>query len=420
MFSMNAFLLRRVAVGVAFFALLFQKNSHAQSTNTRPGLVAAKPLFRDPLHDGPTDPTVIWNRAEQKWFMFYTSRRANMTNSANGVEWVHGCQIGIAESTNAGAAWSYRGTANIAVGDSNATYWAPEIVEANGGYHMMLTLVPGIFSDWNHPRSLLHLTSSNLLDWKYVSTLALASDRLIDPCLARLPDGHWRLWYNNERDKKSIYYADSADLFAWTDKGKCPGTNERGGEGPKVFRWNNYWWMIKDIWRGLRVYRSDDAEHWQMQTNDILATSGHGTDDADIGRHCDVVVSGERAFLFYFTHPAHDSKTPASRRSSIQVVELEFKDGVITCARDEPTHINLQPPALPLSEARYKIGVSDLMILKRQKLGAFPLARTLNADGVEVDMGGLGERETFDNALTNAATREQFLAKARELGLAIP
>ncbi|MFM2294325.1 MAG: hypothetical protein RLZZ350_738 [Verrucomicrobiota bacterium] len=81
---------------------------------------------------------------------------------------------------------------------------------------------------------------------------------------------------------------------------------------------------------------------------------------------------------------------------------------------------NPPPAALPLSTARYKIGVSDLMILKRQKLGAFPLARTLNADGVEVDMGGLGERETFDNALTNAATREQFLAKAHELGLAIP
>ena len=76
--------------------------------------------------------------------------------------------------------------------------------------------------------------------------------------------------------------------------------------------------------------------------------------------------------------------------------------------------------AMPLSTMRYKIGVSDLMILKRQKLGAFALARTLNADGVEVDMGGLGDRETFDNQLTNAATREQFLGKAHELGLGIP
>ena len=60
------------------------------------------------------------------------------------------------------------------------------------------------------------------------------------------------------------------------------------------------------------------------------------------------------------------------------------------------------------------------MILKRQKLGAFQLAKDIGADGVEVDMGGLGARETFDNQLTNAATRQQFLAKAKELGLEIP
>ena len=60
------------------------------------------------------------------------------------------------------------------------------------------------------------------------------------------------------------------------------------------------------------------------------------------------------------------------------------------------------------------------MILKRQKLGAFPLTKDIGADGVEVDMGGLGERETWDNQLTNAATRQQFRDKAKELGLEIP
>jgi sugar phosphate isomerase/epimerase len=64
--------------------------------------------------------------------------------------------------------------------------------------------------------------------------------------------------------------------------------------------------------------------------------------------------------------------------------------------------------------------VADLMILKRQKLGAFQLAKDVGADGVEVDMGGLGERETFENQLTNAATRQQFIDKAKELGLEIP
>ncbi|MGC3958277.1 MAG: sugar phosphate isomerase/epimerase family protein [Verrucomicrobiota bacterium] len=69
---------------------------------------------------------------------------------------------------------------------------------------------------------------------------------------------------------------------------------------------------------------------------------------------------------------------------------------------------------------RYQVAVSDLMILKRQKLGAFQLAKDLGADGVEVDMGGLGQRETFENQLTNATTRQQFLDKKKELGLEIP
>jgi L-ribulose-5-phosphate 3-epimerase len=67
----------------------------------------------------------------------------------------------------------------------------------------------------------------------------------------------------------------------------------------------------------------------------------------------------------------------------------------------------------------YRVGVCDWMILKRQKLNAFPLAKELGADGVEVDMGSLGNRPTFDNQLANAETRAQFLAKARECGLEI-
>jgi len=68
---------------------------------------------------------------------------------------------------------------------------------------------------------------------------------------------------------------------------------------------------------------------------------------------------------------------------------------------------------------RYRIAVCDWMILKRQKLGAFQLTKDIGADGVEVDMGGLGERETFDNQLAKPEVREEFLAKARELNLDI-
>src|SRR5688500_2765305 len=62
---------------------------------------------------------------------------------------------------------------------------------------------------------------------------------------------------------------------------------------------------------------------------------------------------------------------------------------------------------------RYRIGVCDWMILKRQKLGAFQLAKDIGVDGLEVDMGGLGDRETFDNQLRDPAVRERFRAASR-------
>ena len=75
---------------------------------------------------------------------------------------------------------------------------------------------------------------------------------------------------------------------------------------------------------------------------------------------------------------------------------------------------------IDLSKYRYKVAVIDLMILKRQKLGAFQLTREIGADGVEVDMGGLGNRPTFDNKLLIDSVRQQFLGKAKELNLEIP
>ncbi len=75
--------------------------------------------------------------------------------------------------------------------------------------------------------------------------------------------------------------------------------------------------------------------------------------------------------------------------------------------------------AQTVKEPRYKIGLIDLMLLKRQKLGAITLTKQIGADGVEVDMGGLGNRPTFENQLLNDTIRKQFLDKAKELKLEI-
>lgn len=309
------------------------------------GKVAPKPLFRDPVHDGAADPVVVWNRRERRWFMLYTNRRANV-REARGVEWVHGTRVGVAESTDGGATWKYRGVARIDYGPADYTHWAPEVVYHAGTYHMYLTVVPGVFKDWNATRHIAHLTSRDLLEWKYESTLGLASDKVIDASVARLPGGTWRMWYNNERDKKSVYYADSPDLYRWTERGKALG--ERG-EGPKVFRWHGRYWMLIDVWRGLAVYSSDDALRWARQSAHLLEAPGRGADDAVKGGHADVVVSGGRAFLFYFTHPGRrgaDEKKDGfeQRRSSIQVVELEHDGGALACDRDRPTRVLLRRP----------------------------------------------------------------------------
>lgn len=65
----------------------------------------------------------------------------------------------------------------------------------------------------------------------------------------------------------------------------------------------------------------------------------------------------------------------------------------------------------------FKVAVIDLMILKRQKISAIPLAHEIGADGLEIDMGGLGDRETFHNKLNNDTTKQEYLAKAKELNI---
>jgi beta-xylosidase len=307
--------------------------------------MADKPLFRDPIYDGAADPVVLWSEAEQRWFMFYTNRRANAQNTP-GVSWVHGTKIGIAVSEDNGASWDYYRTADITYGAQENSYWAPDVIGHNGTYHMFLTYVPGIFTNWEATRDIVHLTSTDMIHWSDQSVLSLSSDRVIDASVFQLPDGTWRMWYNNERDRKSIYYAESEDLYTWVDKGKA--TGDQPGEGPKVFEWKGHYWMIVDVWDGLGVYRSDDCNTWTRQSTNLLVEPGTGEDDQVKGGHPDVVINQDRAYLFYFTHPGRRGEQERAdgyeqRRSSIQVVELQYADGELSCDRDAPTYINLRP-----------------------------------------------------------------------------
>jgi len=312
-------------------------------------VTAPKPLFRDPIFDGAADPSIVYDRAGKRWLMFYTNRRANVPG-LTAVTWVHGTPIGIAESID-GSTWTYAGPVDFPKDIPGTdvevpTYWAPAVIDDGSTYHMFVTIVPGVFEDWQHPRNIVHLTSSNLRRWKYESTLPLVTDKVIDPCVLRLPDGTWRMWYNNERAGKTTFYADSPDLFQWADRGSANLPKDRG-EAPLAFRWQGHYWLLVDLLGniGLGAYRSDDALHWERQPASLLDKPGLGRDDQNGGHHPEVVVSGGRAFLFYFVHPgvAADSGERDMKRSSMQVVELKYVTGWLSCDRDTPTQVNLSP-----------------------------------------------------------------------------
>ena len=64
--------------------------------------------------------------------------------------------------------------------------------------------------------------------------------------------------------------------------------------------------------------------------------------------------------------------------------------------------------SLPSFAQQYRIAACDWMMLKRQNIGEFALARELGADGVEMDMGALGKRVLFDNQLRDSVQAAKF------------
>jgi len=310
---------------------------------------APKPVFRDPVYDGAADVSIIYDRGDKLWKMFYTNRRATVkAPDLSDVSWVHGTAIGIAASKD-GVHWRYQGTAEFPKACTDVTQWAPELYYENGTYHMWLTIVPGIFPHWGGPGAdgrIEHLTSKDLRKWECESTVKLDTGRMIDPTVLKIGSGY-RMWYKDERAQSRIMAADSTDLHSWKKVSDEP-INPTHGEGPKAFRFKGYYWMVVDVWKGLMVLRSDDAEHWTEQPGYILAEPGKTPTDRAKGQHADVVVDGDRAFIYYFVHQDNEPETATDpywrQRTVIQVAELVFKDGKLTADRDQAPVFALHPP----------------------------------------------------------------------------
>lgn len=297
------------------------------------------PLIQDPIFDGPTDPVIIWNRDEKAWWILYTSRRSSAIN--HGVTYVHGSAIGVASSPD-GKKWTYRGTlTGLEFEPGHNTFWAPEVLDIDGTYHMYVTYVQGIPTDWQCDRNIIHYTSENLWDWTFESILPLSSNRVIDACVYQMPGGQYKMWYKDEDHESYSYTAYSDDLYNW-QAGQAE-IRDVHHEGPNVFELSGYYWMITDPWEGLGVYRSEDGSHWVRRAN-ILDKPGTRLMDGTVANHADVLVHNGKAYIFYFTHPnvSLDQRRdpyfqwgPEHRRTVIQVANLEVVQDELICERDD-------------------------------------------------------------------------------------
>lgn len=326
---------------IYYLAGLFALCGQAFAQNNGVAHKAPSPLYRDPIYDGAADPIVVYNKDEKQWMMLYTQRRANA--QTQDVAYCYGTAIGVATSKDHGQTWAYRGTLKLDFERGTNTFWAPEVIYYKGTYHMFVTYIQGVYNHWGGNARLVHYTSKNLWDWKFLGDLKLDGS-IIDPTLMKLPDGKWHIWYKGPN--ANTYTAESTDLISWkADPRVAIGGPEH--EGPKIFRFKNYYWMITDEWHGQRVYRSKDAKTWERQGM-VLDKPSHRPEDTPTGAHADVVVTGDHAYIVYFTHPgrkshqndgghdADDAFTYSTKRTSIHVAELEYNDGTLICDRDKP------------------------------------------------------------------------------------
>lgn len=307
------------------------------------------PLYRDPIYDGAADPVLVFNRVSKEWTMYYTQRRANQQTP--GVAYCYGTSIGVATSADNGHTWVYKGVLNLDNYAGHNTFWAPDVVYDKGTYHMFVVYIPGVRSQWGGTAHLVHYTSKDLWNWKYVGPLNLTDHNIIDPTIMKLPDGKWHMWYKDQTAGSITMTAESTDLIDWHADSK-PAIGGKAHEGPKIFRFKDYYWMITDEWQGQRLYKSADAKVWEKQGM-LLDKPGKRVDDTPTGAHADVIVSEGRAYIFYFTHPGRKTHQDeggsdkdgnfsySSKRTSIHVAELEYQNGTLVCDRDKPFNLYL-------------------------------------------------------------------------------
>ena len=157
-------------------------------------------IYRDPVYDGATDPTVV-RHPDGGWWMFYTQRRALHARSRAGgrvgARQPHRRRaqrrrrrMGVRRHAGALGRRASRcatGAPPTVVGE---THWAPEVIHDGARWRMYLTEIDGVPERWDgHDRRIVEYVSDDLAHWHRRGPLPLGSDRVIDAAVARCPDG---------------------------------------------------------------------------------------------------------------------------------------------------------------------------------------------------------------------------------------
>lgn len=316
------------------------------------------PLFIDPNYHGSCDPEIVWNQAEERYFIYYTSRRSQLQNNFLATP------IGAISSKDL-VNWNFEGYCVFdGIGgtkDANSTFWAPAIIAHNDSLHMFVTWKPDtavVKNPWGGPGMIVHYKThlnAPVKGWKKVGVMHNKTLNTIDATVYK-KDNLFHVWFKGKkkgkREKNELYHKVSKDLIGWSDFGFSKSdvfnesvTGSNFEEAPYIFNWKGKDWLITDPHNGLFVYHSNDGENWNFQGT-ILEKGSSRTMDGSMARHCSVVVKDDRAFIFYHVEPwrAYDKehsgwpiyKQPLKNRQSVlQMAELEIKEGKLICNRDK-------------------------------------------------------------------------------------
>ncbi len=210
----------------------------------------------------------------------------------------------------------------------------------------------------------------------------------------------------------------------------------------------------------IESWSGDNGKTWSPMAKTMLPNNNSGTDAVTLqdGRQLlvynhvlphDTLKNGKGARTPLNVAVSYDGKiwyaalvledSPISQYSYPSVIQS--KDGMVhivyTWRRKAIKYVKIDPNQLVLSKIknmqwpddretsevqiintnRFKVSVCDWMMLKRQKIGAMELASEIGSDGLELDMGGLGKRVSFDNKLTDKHFQKQFISECNRNGI---